>query len=102
MSVTLIYAGNTVRATCTFTPASGTVALADVTARAYEHATRATTNLTVAETAANTFRADLAIPDATGPGRWTVRFESNAPSPKIALEDSTTTFTVVASILTTP
>lgn len=98
-----IPAGNTVRCTVTFAPESpGTVALADVTARAIDKQTGTVTNLTVATTGTNVFYADIAVPDTAGTGSWVVRFESNSPSAHISIEDATTTFRVNASAFPSP
>jgi len=102
MSLTLIEAGNTARVTVTFTPESGTVNLANVTARAYEHDTQTVTALTVVQDSTNVFHADVVVPDDADAGRWTVRFESNSPSPKIAIENDDTSFKVIASTLPNP
>lgn len=99
----VVLAGNTVRVTVTFTPASGTVASADVTARAYETRSGDVTNLTVVESATNVFYADVPIPDDSPAGDWIVRFESNSPSPKIAIEHPVETgWKVTASTLPSP
>ena len=102
MSTLIIPAGNTVRTTVTFFPESGEVLLAHVTARAFNHKTQAVTDLTVVQDGPNVFHADTPVPDNAGGGNWTVRFESNAPSPKIAIENAQTTWLVASSELPAP
>ncbi len=99
---TQFVAGNIARCTIVFAPVTGTVLLADVTAR-YHTQQGATGSLTgITATATNTFQADLTIPDDTPSGWWQIRWESNTPSPKISVEDATTRFIVVASRLSNP
>jgi len=104
MSTAQIVAGNIARCTVVFAPLTGTVALADVTARYHtqQGATGALTGITATIGVPNGFQADLTISDDTPSGWWQVRWESNLPSPKIAVEDATTRFIVVASRLAVP
>lgn len=101
-----IPAGQTARVTVEFTPQSGTISLADVTARALECRTSTVTTLTPVaggvDAGVYTFYADVEIPDSAGSGRWVVRFESNSPSPKMSIEDDSTSFMVKGSELPNP
>lgn len=101
-TTTIIPAGNTARVTVTFAPDAGVVSLANVTARAFDPKTRTTTTLTPVQDATNVFHADVTVPDDAQGSTWVVRFESNTPSPKIAIEDRTTSFVVTASQLPAP
>lgn len=107
MTVNSVTAGNTMRSTVTFVPASGTVLIADVTARVLvptgtTGSTAGILTLTPVAGATNVFYADIAVPDNATAATWVVRWESNSPSPKIALEDSTTRLQVIASALASP
>lgn len=98
-----IVPGNTVRCTVTFVPETGTVSLADVSARCVDGATQTVHVLDPVEDSTNVFHADLTVPDdvAVG-GTWRFRFESNTPSPHISLEGDDMAFEVAASRMPTP
>lgn len=107
MTTTNVTAGNTMRSTVTFAPASGTVALADVTGRVLvpvgtTGSTGGVLTLTPAAGATNVFYADIAVPDNAEVATWVVRWESNSPSPKIAIEDATTRLRIIASAVPNP
>lgn len=89
-------AGRVVRSTVTFTPASGTVTIDNVTARAILP-DGTTANLTPVAGSTNVFTADYAIPDAMIGGPLLIRWECS--SPKIVAEVSDT---VAASAMLNP
>ena len=80
--------------------AAGTVALADVTARLLKPTTPATEVVLTGITtpAANTFEVEWTSADTDPAGFYKIRWESNTPSPKIVVEDVTTTFRLAASV----
>ena len=87
MSIPSIAAGNIVEATVTFVPEAGTVALADVTARLHKPDGSDVT-LTGITGTNPTFEVEWASADTDPTGRYTIRWESNSPSPKIVVEGS--------------
>ena len=115
-------AGNWIRCSTVLTPqGAGIVALADVKAWTIVGTAATTTDVTAPSATsggvlagavdpttraitptANCFYVDVLIPDAAAAQGWYVRWESNPPSPKIAVESATATFTVLASRSPTP
>lgn len=79
-----ILAGNVIRATVTFVPASGTVILANVSIRAIDSKGTLLTPGSITDLTGQVFRCDIPVPDATRRGRGRVRWESS--SPQIAIE----------------
>jgi len=104
MTTAQVTAGNIARCTVVFAPLTGTVALADVTGRyrTQQGVEGTLTGIIATVAVTNGFQADLQVPDNTPSGWWQVRWESNLPSPKIAVEDLTTRFIVLASRLAVP
>lgn len=94
-------AGNVVRTTITFVPATGTVALADVTCRVLKY-DGSVESLTPVSGGTNIFYADVAVPDTVPNSRWRFRWESRTPSPVITLDDLTTRFDVLQSDFPNP
>lgn len=101
MTISCIAAGNVAEATVTFTPETGTVLLADVTARLRKHDGTEVV-LTGITGAHPTFEVEWVTADADPTGIYRVRWESNAPSPKIVVEDDTTQIVVIGSRFATP
>lgn len=106
-----IVAGNIIEAAVVFQPETGSVALADVTARLHKADGTDVTLTGITTPAANTFEVEWASSDTDITGRYTVRWESNTPSPKIVVEgvglnpDGTefcTVFNLIASRFATP
>lgn len=102
MSVTRIAAGNVVEASVTFTPESGTVALGDVSARLLKHDGTEVTLSGITTPGTNVFEVEWVSTDADPTGIYRIRWESNAPSPKIVVEDDTTQFALIGSRFATP
>lgn len=102
MTTTTISAGNVVEATVTFVPESGTVALADVTAklRKADGTELALTGVTTP--GVNVFEVEWASAETDITGRYQIRWESSAPSPRIVVEDRTTAFNLIATQFATP
>ena len=101
MSIPRIDAGNIVVSTVTFIPESGTVALADVTAKLRKH--DGTEVVLTGITGANpTFRVEWASAETDVTGIYLIRWESNTPSPRIVVEDDTTSFALIGSRFATP
>jgi len=97
-----IAAGNVVEATITFAPESpGTVALGDVTARLRKPDGTEVVLSGITGTHP-TFEVEWSSADTDPSGYYQIRWESNTPSPKIVVEDRTTTFWLVASMFATP
>lgn len=109
-SATKIPAGNTVRSTVTFVPeAPGTVDIVNVSVRVkvpptVTGAVNGVLTLTddIVDDTNDVFHVDIIVPDTAAAADWLVRWESNTPSAKIAVEDETTRFTVVPSALPSP
>lgn len=98
-TVNTFYAGNVAKNTYTFVPESGSVVLADVTARLLKP-NGTVVALTVTGPGPNTFRADWPSADTDVTGRYTVRWESNpGTSPKIVDEVG---FNLIASAFAAP
>jgi len=94
MTIQRVLAGNVVESTVTFTPESGTVALADVTARLRKHdGTEVVLTTAVAGVSSGisgahpTFEVEWTSEDDDPTGVYRIRWESNLPSPKIVFED---------------
>lgn len=101
MSMLVISAGNVIEASVTFTPETGTVLLADVTAK-LRKADGTEVALTGVTGAHPTFEVEWASAETDISGRYQIRWESSAPSPRIVVEDRTTAFIVLASQFATP
>lgn len=101
MTVSSIAAGNVVEATVTFTPETGTVALADVSAKLRKPGGTEVT-LTGITGTNPTFEVEWASAETDVTGRYRIRWESSAPSPRIVVEDDTTSFNLIATAFTTP
>lgn len=97
----IIAAGNVVEAAVTFTPGTGTVLLANVTAR-LRKPNGTEVNLTPITGTSPTFEVEWESADTDPTGLYRIRWESNTPSPKIVVEDRTTTFVLIASAFATP
>lgn len=105
-----ITAGNIVISTVLFVPESGTVALADVTCKLRKKdGTEVDLTADVVEDVdeaeapiPNAFRVDWASSETDPTGTYVMRWESNLPSPRIVVEDSTTSFFLLATQFTTP
>lgn len=112
MSITKITAGNIVVSTILFEPTSGTVALADVTCSLRKYnGTEVDLTADVTEqddgevppvAIANAFTVNWPSGETDITGIYRVRWESNPPSPRIVVEDSTTEFALTATKFTTP
>jgi hypothetical protein len=100
-TIPTITAGNVVEATVTFVPESGTVLIADVSARLHK-ADGTDVTLTGITGAHPSFEVEWASADTDITGRYQIRWESNSPSPKIVVEDATTAFVLIGSVLATP
>lgn len=98
MTVNSFYAGNVAKNPYTFTPETGSVVLADVSARVIKP-DGTVIALTVTGPGPNTFRADWTSADTDPTGRYWVRWESNSPSPVIKDEVA---FNLIASRFPTP
>lgn len=101
---TTISAGNVVEATVTFVPESGTVALADVTAKLRKPGPPVTEVVLTGITtpSVNVFEVEWASAETDPTGRYQIRWESSAPSPRIVVEDRTTAFNLIATQFATP
>lgn len=93
MSLGTFTPGEVVISTWVTAPASGSVALADVTARVVSPGGDIT-NLSGVAGAANNWTVQWTISDTATPGDWTLRWESNSPSAKLVKE---VTYTVAKS-----
>lgn len=110
MSITKITAGNIVVSTILFEPTSGAVALADVTCSLRKYnGTEVDLTADVTEqldgsmvAIANAFTVNWPSGETDITGIYRVRWESNPPSPRIVVEDSTTEFALTATKFTTP
>jgi hypothetical protein len=96
-----IAAGNIVEAAVTFVPETGTVALADVTARVRKPGGTEVVLSGITGTHP-TFEVEWSSADTDPTGIYQIRWESNSPSPKIVVEDRSTSFILIASVFATP
>lgn len=99
MATCNILVGNAVNISVTFTPDSGSVALADVHVRLRDPEGNESELTPVVEDGVNQFSYVYSLADDAKRGTWYVRVESDAPSPEIAAEGS---FTVKGSKFATP
>jgi hypothetical protein len=95
-------AGNIVAQTVTFVPETGTVALADVTAKLRKADGVEVVLTGITTTATNTFRVGWASAENDPAGIYRIRWESNTPSPRIVVEDRTSSFILLATAFATP
>lgn len=100
---TAIDIGNVVRSTVTFTPESGTVALADLTCKVSKaHRYEVDVTASIESVSANVFRVDVETDESDPHGVWLFRWESSSPSARIAIEGSTTRFVLRPSLFRNP
>lgn len=101
MTILRITAGNVVESAVTFAPETGTVLIADVTAR-LRKPNGDVVALTPVTGAHPTFEVEWTSADTDPAGIYQIRWESNPPSAKIVVEDITTAFRLAASSFATP
>lgn len=95
-----IPAGNTIRSTVVFTPASGVVSSAAYTSCRHVCLTTlewVDVSTDIVKDSDNNFHVDFDIDDEAIGGVYQVRWESNTPAPHISYEDETTKFVIIQS-----
>ncbi len=99
---TAIQIGNVVRSTVTFTPASGSVELADVSCRLSKAHRSEVAVSGIVDAGSGSFYVDVETTESDPPGLWVFRWESSSPSPRIVIEDETTRFVLTPTSFTSP